>query len=180
MKKIFIDPMTFYQDAFRLAKKIYDSKFYPDYLIALWRGGASVGVIVHEYLIFKGLTPYHIPIRTQAYEGLRPLKKISVDVKGMGHVLRTMKSGENLLLVDDVFDTGKTVYNVTNIIRSRAKNCPEIKIATLYYKPKRNETPIKPDYYIKTYNGWLIFPHELEGLSAEEIKLKEMDLQKIL
>ena len=49
------------------------------------------------------------------------------------------------------------------------KNTPEIKVATPYFKPNKNKTNRKPDFYIHETEKWLVFPHELEGLSIEEI-----------
>ena len=49
------------------------------------------------------------------------------------------------------------------------KNTPEIKVATPYFKPNKNQTNRRPDFYIHETEKWLVFPHELEGLSIEEI-----------
>ena len=37
------------------------------------------------------------------------------------------------------------------------------------FKPKKNKTDRKPDFYIHETEKWLVFPNELEGLSIEEI-----------
>jgi hypothetical protein len=50
------------------------------------------------------------------------------------------------------------------------RNLPEqIRIATAYYKPARNRSALKPDYFVRETNEWLVFPHELKGLTREEI-----------
>jgi hypothetical protein len=50
------------------------------------------------------------------------------------------------------------------------RNAPEIiRIATVYYKPKKRKVDIVPDYYIHETDDWLVFPHELEGLTPEEV-----------
>lgn len=47
----------------------------------------------------------------------------------------------------------------------------QIAVATVYYKPTKNKLlPIVPDYYLHTSDKWLCFPHELEGMSWEEIE----------
>ncbi len=43
-------------------------------------------------------------------------------------------------------------------------------MATVYYKPTRNRTALKPAYYVHETNVWLVFPHELEGMTLEEIE----------
>ena len=60
------------------------------------------------------------------------------------------------------------------------KNTPEIRIATPYFKPLNNKTSIKPDYFIHESNKWLVFPHELEGLTIEEIKKNKPELSNLI
>jgi hypothetical protein len=56
------------------------------------------------------------------------------------------------------------------LTRRCRRNLPEkIRIATVYYKPKRNRSTLVPDYYVKETDSWLVFPHEIQGLTREEI-----------
>jgi hypothetical protein len=45
----------------------------------------------------------------------------------------------------------------------------DVRVATVYSKPSRNKTVLKPDFFIHETEDWLIFPHELDGLTKEEI-----------
>jgi hypothetical protein len=45
----------------------------------------------------------------------------------------------------------------------------QVRIATVYYKPARNKSALRPDYFIRETDQWLVFPHELQGLTREEI-----------
>ena len=60
------------------------------------------------------------------------------------------------------------------------KNIPEIRIATPYFKPSKNKTDRIPDYYIHETDEWLIFPHELQGLSMDEIKANKPELDSLI
>ena len=60
------------------------------------------------------------------------------------------------------------------------ENSPEIKVATPYFKPRNNKTDFKPDYYLHETEQWLVFPHELEGLTKEEIKINKPELKKLI
>jgi hypothetical protein len=40
----------------------------------------------------------------------------------------------------------------------------------VYYKPARRKVDITPDYYVHETDKWLVFPHELDGLSEQEIR----------
>jgi uncharacterized protein len=44
-----------------------------------------------------------------------------------------------------------------------------MRIATVYYKPTKNRSALVPDYYVRSTGQWLVFPHEMQGLTREEI-----------
>lgn len=52
--------------------------------------------------------------------------------------------GKDLLLVEDILDSGKTLYYVSNMLKMR--NPSSIHICTLLDKPERREADIKADY----------------------------------
>ena len=52
--------------------------------------------------------------------------------------------GYDLLLVEDILDSGKTLYYLREILKER--NPASIRIATLLNKPARREADITPDY----------------------------------
>lgn len=178
-KKVYISANSLLLDSYRLAKKIWKDGYRPNFLVAIWRGGTPVGTAIHEYFRFMGHEPYHTAIKTQSYVGRKQTGKI--EVKGLDHVIDIVNAEDKLLLVDDVFDTGLTIQDVLRIIRANArKNCPEIRVATVYFKPAKNRTKIKPDYYLKENNNWLVFPHELATLTPEEIRKKGKDVYKVI
>jgi len=39
----------------------------------------------------------------------------------------------------------------------------------VYSLMHRNRSSLTPDYFIKSTDTWLVFPHEIQGLSREEI-----------
>lgn len=178
VEKLFVQPETYNLDCFLLAKKVYDSGFKPNWLIALWRGGTEPGMRMQEYLKFKGVPTDHIAIRTSVYEGVEKMGT-KVQIHNLDYCIDKINSKDRLVIVDDVFDTGITMASVLKEISLKAgQNMPEIKIATVYYKPKANKTKavlgtkITPDFYIHETNKWIVFPHELEGLTPEELKKK--------
>jgi len=42
-------------------------------------------------------------------------------------------------------------------------------VATVYYKPGKRKVDTTPDFYVHETEKWLVFPHELQGLSEQEI-----------
>ena len=170
MKKTFIHPDQLLEDSFKLAWNVYESGFRPNYIIGVWRGGAPIGIAVQEFLEVLGVSSDHIAIRTSHYSGIGKLNS-NVTVYGLNYVIRQLESEDSLLIVDDVHDTGLSIQQIINDLQAACKkNTPEIKVATPYFKPTKNKTERKPDFYLHETDEWLVFPHELDGLTIDEIK----------
>jgi hypoxanthine phosphoribosyltransferase len=95
-----------------------------------------------------------------------------VKVYALGYLIDTLNADDRLLVIDDVFDSGRSIEAVLAELKSRCRaNTPaDIRIATVWYKPARNQTALKPDYFIHESNDWLVFPHEIDGLTSAEIR----------
>ena len=170
MKKTFIQADQLLEDSFKLAWNVYESGFRPNYIVGVWRGGAPIGIAVQELLEVLGVPSDHIAIRTSHYSGIDQ-KHANVKVYGLNYVIRQLESEDSLLIVDDVHDTGLSIQQIINDLKTACKkNTPQIKIATPYYKPTKNKTDRKPDFYLHETDEWLVFPHELDGLTIDEIK----------
>ena len=172
VEKIYISADELLSDSFLLAEKIQHSGFKPDLLIGIWRGGAPVGVYVQEYLEYVGIATEHFPIRTRSYTGIN--EQAEVEIQGLEHLINQVKPGDNVLLVDDVFDTGRTIQAIlsqlTEQLTTDDLDSINIKAACPWYKPARNLTPQKPDFHLHETDHWLVFPHELIGLTTAEIR----------
>ncbi|MCK4715146.1 MAG: hypoxanthine phosphoribosyltransferase [Candidatus Aenigmarchaeota archaeon] len=168
-------------DSFRLGKMIYASGYHPHFLVGIWRGGTPVGIVVQDYLMFKGLSLFHTAIKTESYTGVDAAGTVAVN--GLSDVLKMLNARSEpakILLVDDVFDTGRTVEKVLHLIREKTRLKHEVRIATLFYKPKRNKTSIVPDYYLHESNSWVVFRHEIAELTDDELKEKNPEIYMIV
>jgi uncharacterized protein len=169
MDKLFIQSEELLKDSFNLAWQVYESGYRPNYIIGVWRGGAPIGIAVQEFLDVLGVPSDHIAIRTSHYKGI-DLRDSQVQVYGLNYIIKQVESEDSLLIVDDVHDTGISIQKIISDLQTACKkNTPEIKVATPYFKPQKNKTERKPDFYIHETEKWLVFPHELEGLSLDEI-----------
>lgn len=168
-EKCFIGAQEFLEDSYRLGFQIINSTFRPKFIIGIWRGGSLPGIAIQELLSYRDIETDHIAIRASSYTGMSQRKEILVH--GLEYIVKNMNSSDNLLIIDDVFDSGNSVKAVLDKLASKCrKNIPEnIKIATVYYKPAKNQQTFKPNYYVHETSAWLVFPHELEGLTKEEI-----------
>jgi uncharacterized protein len=167
--KIFISAESLLRDSISLGVQILREGFRPTYLVAIWRGGAPIGITVQEVLEYNGVKADHISIRTSSYTGIDTQK--TVRVHAIDYLVSRLTYEDRLLLIDDVFDSGRSLEAVLHTLQRRCRrNLPgEIRIATVYYKPERNRSTLKPDFFIKATNEWLVFPHEIQGLTREEI-----------
>ncbi len=170
MEKLFISAEELLIDSFKLAEQIHQSGFCPQFIVGVWRGGAPVGIAVQEYLDYVGIETDHIAIRTSSYYSIGMQDK-EVRVHGLNYIIDNVNADDHLLLVDDVFDSGRSIIAILNELKDKTRrNLPEtIKVACPWYKPDRNVTNIEPDFFIHETDRWLVFPHELSGLTPEEI-----------
>lgn len=186
--KRYIQEQELLEDSFRLAVQIYESGYRPDFIVGVWRGGSTVGIYVQECLQYLGVETDHIAIRT-SYRGMSDyLEKLNSEVDteirahGLQYLFENMNATDNLLIVDDVFGTGKNVAAVINRLEAKTKrNMPkEVRVAVPYYKPKLNQAHSAPDYYLREYDEWLVLPYELTGLSESEIHQNKAWMKPIL
>jgi hypothetical protein len=180
MKKHYILAEQLLEDSFNLAWQVFESGYRPNYIVGVWRGGAPIGIAVQEFLDVLGIESDHIAIRTSSYTGIGERSK-QVKVHGLSYIIRQLESEDSLLIVDDVHDTGLSIQQAVDDLKAACKkNTPQIRIATPYFKPKNNKTLSPPDYFLHETDQWLVFPHELHGLSAEEIRLHKPQLAKLI
>ncbi|MDJ0641616.1 MAG: phosphoribosyltransferase family protein [Erythrobacter sp.] len=179
--KIYLDANELLELSFGLANRIVESGFVPTHIVGIWRGGAPIGIAVQELLEFRGISCDHIAIRTSSYMGIGQQSR-TVKVYALGYLIDTLNAEDALLIVDDVFDTGRSVEAFIDELKKRCRrNTPTtIKIATVFYKPSKNQTALTPDYHMRETEDWLIFPHEIDGLTAEEIRQHKPCADEIL
>lgn len=177
MKKYFLDEETLILDSFKLGVQIFESGFKPTFIVGLWRGGSAVGIYVQECLQTLGIETNHLSLRT-SYRG-QPYYHETVAspdaelrVHGVQYLLENLNADDSLLIVDDVFSTGKNIEAIINRLQYRLKrNMPkDVKIATLWQRPSYKAVDFEPDYSLHQTEDWLVFPYEMSGLSLDEIK----------
>lgn len=181
MNKYYISAQSLLESSFRLAHQVFEDGFRPQFIIGIWRGGAPVGIAVQEYFEYRGVSTDHISVRTSSYFGINQQAK-QVDIFGLDYLLDNICADDALLIVDDVFDSGRSVDALINEInkQARLKAPRDIRVACSWYKPAMRKVKMKPEYYVHENDDWLVFPHELNGLSREEIVKGKPDLKNIL
>ncbi len=180
-EKVYIGAQDLLDDAFELGARVLASDFRPSFILALWRGAAPIGIAVQEFLAYHEVRTDHIAVRTASYHGIDG-QADHVQIFGLNYLVKSVTHEDRLLIVDDVFDTGKTIDAIINEIAAKTRrNCPaDIRIAVPYFKPKRNRTDRTPDFFLHETEQWLKFPHSLEGLDTTEVQAHRPAIAAIL
>lgn len=139
-KEDFIDSLN------KIVEQIENSNWSPNVIISINRGGCVPGIYLSHRLNLK-----HKVIDIQFRDSNR-----SPDFK---LVKQKIKRFDNILLVDDINDSGKTlktIYDLSNVYLKKIYN------ATLIYN---QESIIKTDFYGRMIKrsedkNWYIFPWE--------------------
>ena len=174
--KTYLSANDYLRDSFLLARKILDSGWVPDDLIVLWRGGAPVGIAVHEFLHYHGLRPRHRTLKCRSYTGIHA-QTAEVALEGADEVFGAVVKGSHVLIVDDVFDSGNTARAV---LERLAPYGVDARFAAVYWKPSQNKTHLKPDFHVRLTEDWIVFPHELDGLTPDEVNAKDPFIYDLL
>ncbi|GAA2223099.1 phosphoribosyltransferase [Herbiconiux moechotypicola] len=129
-----------------LAQEIVESGFVPDFVIAIARGGLIPGGALAYALGVKSCGSLNVEFYSDIEETL-PEPIILPPLLDNEPLI-----GKNVLLVDDVADSGRTLALVVELLE---KVDITVKSATLYIKPR---SVIAPDFYWKTTDRWIVFP----------------------
>jgi hypoxanthine phosphoribosyltransferase len=105
-----------------------------------------------------------------------------VAVHGLNYIIKKICYDDRVLIVDDVFDTGNTIKAVIDELKTRARDntAEDIRVAVPWFKPSRNQTDLVPDYFLRETDEWLVFPHELDALTPEELERYRPEIARIV
>ena len=183
MQKIYVSASLLLQDSFRLAAEIYRSGFRPDFIVGIWRGGTPVGIAIQEYFDYLGVVTDHIAVRTSAYVAIGERSK-TIRVHGLHYIIEEANREDSLLVVDDVFDSGRSVEALLKELSGKMRmNMPgTVKIATPWYTDglSASDSSNGHDFYIHETDQWIVFPHELSGLDFQDIEEGKTELEPVL
>lgn len=142
----------------KLADQIAESGFRPDIIVAVSRGGFDPARILSDELNIRSLASLQVIY----YAGINERN----DKPQVKYPLNADISGLNVLVVDDVADSGSSLKVVKEYIDSLGPR--EVKMATLHHKPWSS---FEPDFYAESVDKWIIYPWEPRE-SIEDIREK--------
>jgi len=115
----------------------------PDALVAIARGGLTFAHYLSQKLDIRDV----FSINVISYEGNKKLKDIKI------FNIPNLDKYKNILIVDDISDSGETFINVLNLLKNKYPK-KNFKTISIFYKPA---SKYKPDIYIHTTNEWINF-----------------------
>ena len=183
MDKEFLSYDTVRDNALKMAHRIYRDGFAPDVIYALLRGGAYVANVVSEYFKLARGDAHPVlyaAVVARSYSGENKQQE-RVMIDGWTYAPENLRHGDKILLMDDVFDSGRTINYLAEILMQRGIPRADLKIAVHDYKVfsyKKEQLPIQPDYWCRKFvidkpggDHWIHYmSHELMGLSERELE----------
>ena len=182
MRKEFLQFDTERNNALKLAHKIYLDGFFPDLIYVSLRGGASMGHVISEYfkIVQRRQKPVvYAAVVARSYTGVAAADNVKIE--GWTYPPERLRIGDKILLVDDIFDSGKTINHLAQFFLNRGILRSDLKIVVhdyKYYYDKEEQLPIQPDYWCRKHeisvnkeDIWIHYMHhELVGLTEEELE----------
>jgi len=153
MRHLHVDWEQYHRLIEQLALQVYDSGYRFDSLLCLARGGLRIGDV------FSRL--YDVPLAilaTSSYRAAAGTAQGSLDIAEYITTTGGALHG-NLLLVDDLVDSGVTLARVIEHLRKRYPALQELRTAVLWYKAA---STMQPDYFVQYLadSPWIHQPFE--------------------
>jgi uncharacterized protein len=142
-----------------LAQKIRDSDYSPQVIVGVSRGGWPPARIMSDLLENSNLANMKVEFYTNI--------GVTAKTPKITQPVTSEVTGKRVLVVDDIADSGHSLRVVSKHLEQ--KGAQEIKVCTLYVKPK---SVFKPDFFAGTTTKWVIFPWE----RLEAVKLINKNL----
>lgn len=139
---IFYSYDEFKEDVKILAKEI-KKDFNPDALLAIARGGMSLG---HSLAVALN-TRYLFSLNSIHYDDTKKLDTIEI------FNIPDLKQYKKILLIDDMVDSGESLAEIKRVLLEKFPHI-ELKIATIFYK---KTALLQPDFKIKEAKEWVEF-----------------------
>ncbi len=126
-----------------------------DALVMITRGGIVPGGIISEALDIRDVLTAAVAFPPA---GQRPEARLAWPTF-LQFPSEEQIFGRRVLVVDDIWDSGRTITAVRARIESQG-GYPEL--AVLHYKPGRSLLSSSgPDYYAAVTNAWIVYPWEI-------------------
>ncbi len=131
-----------------------------DALLMITRGGVVPGGILSEALDIK----YILTAAVEFHTGVQKRLAWPTFLQFPGD---SLLRGRNILVVDDVWGSGRTIMTVKSRIETAGATS---ELCVLHYKPAESMfRDAAPDYYAAVTDAWVIYPWEIDRGASREL-----------
>ena len=131
-----------------------------DALLMITRGGVVPGGIISEALDIK----YILTAAVEFHTGVQKRLAWPTFLQFPGD---SLLRGRNILVVDDVWGSGRTIMTVKSRIETAGATA---ELCVLHYKPAESMfRDAAPDYYAAVTDAWVIYPWEIDRGASREL-----------
>src|SRR5215469_11189624 len=149
MNKEFLPYDSVRNNPLKLAHRIYHDGFIPDVIYVSLRGGVYLGNVLSEYFKFvqrRARPVYYAAVVARSYTGIHESSEVKVE--GWTYPPEWLRTGDKILLVDDIFDSGRTINHLANLIMEKGIPRKDLKVVVhdyKYFRDNKNHLPIQPE-----------------------------------
>ena len=169
----------------KIAKDILESDFLkpnmPACIVPLVRGGMPLGTILSHKL--NGLPVFPLQFQSRDYKNGHRIREV-------GRMRLLMNRYKNLLVVDDIIDTGETMHELNIYANDLLDEDQSIAIATICTRAEFDDYKWSgfshqfTSFYLMPDVSWIVFPWEAKSLvtdvRSEKEKIKNKELRQNL
>ena len=131
-----------------------------DALLMITRGGVVPGGMISEALDIK----YILTAAVEFHTGVQKRLAWPTFLQFPGD---SLLRGRNILVVDDVWGSGRTIMTVKSRIETAGATA---ELCVLHYKPAESMfRDAAPDYYAAVTDAWVIYPWEIDRGASREL-----------
>jgi len=152
MTKYYYRYHEFMKDLDKLTPQI--KEFSPDTLLAVARGGMTIGHFLAERLDMRDV----YTLNAISYENEKKIGKPRI------FNIPDLKNKKRVLLLDDISDSGETLEEVIKTLKAKYPDT-EFKTLTLFFK---EHTKVIPDIVLHKTDKWIVFFWDKDGQIKEQ------------
>jgi hypoxanthine phosphoribosyltransferase len=152
MKKVYVSWTDVESQVQHVLQQIHQDQWCPDYVVGITRGGLVPANLISQYL--------DVPMHTLkvSLRGLEP------DCESNFWMAEDADSGQNILIVDDINDSGDTLNWIQKDWGGKVRWGDNVRVAVLYDN-ESSASQHTPDYSAQDINKaqdpqWIVFPWE--------------------
>lgn len=152
MNRLYVNFEQYKRLCDRVIEHVIQSHWQPDHILGVSRGGLPLADALSR--AFK--KPMAV-LAASSYIGEQGTQQGQLQVSASIATIYPLTG--NVLLVDDLVDSGQTLEKLTQIVPTQCHQAIELRTAVIWTKPT---TKFKPDYWVETLNEdcWVVQPFE--------------------